>query len=335
MERRSLPPWDPRASTRLVARAAMSVVRGRFQGDALHAGSRLEVALASHVMRVAAMEVAHLEFAAMRAAIEEFIPPAPATIYTRIRAARELGVRAAWLEPRRGATPRTILYLHGGGYVFGSLRTHADLCARVAVAAGARVLFLDYRLAPEHPFPAAFDDALAAYRALLAHGVDPRTLALAGDSAGGALAVTLAAHLREEGLPLPAALGLLSPWVEPGTEGRDVDPDAHRDWLPVHAFGRAAAAYAGDVPLHDPRVAPVHADLRGLPPTLVHFGSDEVLASQIRRFVARAEAARVPLEVDEATGMIHVWHLLAPVVLESREAITRLGAFVRRHVAPV
>ncbi len=224
-----------------------------------------------------------------------------------------------------------ILYLHGGGYTSGSLVTHRAHVARLSTACGCPVLNVAYRLAPEHPFPAAVDDAVAAYRWLLdADGVDPGRVALAGDSAGGGLAAATLVALRDAGERLPAAGALISPWTDltmtsPTYESRcDADPLCSRETLAP----QAAAYLDGEDPTH-PLASPLHADLRGLPPLLVHVGDAEVLLDDSLQLAARATAAGVDCTLEVVPEMIHVWHLFAEFAPEGAEAVERLAAWLR------
>ncbi|MDT4891052.1 MAG: epsilon-lactone hydrolase [Pseudonocardiales bacterium] len=230
-----------------------------------------------------------------------------------------------------GATerPRAILYLHGGGYTVGSARLYRALAANLARDSGAVVYNLDYRLAPEHPYPAALDDAVAAFRALVDdHGFAPARIGLAGDSAGGGLAVATARRLVDAGLP-PAALGLLSPWTDPSNEAHDIS----RDRVTNLKWGRiSAASYRGSADPRDPGYAPMHGNLAGLPPMLIHLASGEMLRPEILRFAALARQADVDVEVVEHPTWWHSFHVLAGTLREATEAVRDLGTFLRAHL---
>jgi acetyl esterase/lipase len=214
---------------------------------------------------------------------------------------------------------RTVLYLHGGGYTVCSPATHRSLAAFLAREAGAEVYVPDYRLAPEHPYPAALDDAVAAYLEL------GRPAAIAGDSAGGGLAAATAVRLVARGIN-PPALALLSPWTDP----TDYDAPRKRDLVINVAQARlSAAAYGADVDRHDPGFAPMYADLSGLPPTLVHIVPSELLYTQSLRFVERLRAAGVDVTLRELPGLWHVAHSQAGMVREARDAVADVGAFLR------
>lgn len=243
-------------------------------------------------------------------------------------AQRDLGGRPAErIAPRGADGSRAVLYLHGGGYTVGSLRTHQPLAAHLAAAAQAPAYLLDYRLAPEHPYPAAVDDAAAAYDALLDSGIRPDRIAVAGDSAGGGLALALMLRLKAMGTPLPAALGLVSPWTDLRLAGVDDDP---RDpmlrvaWLA--ACAERYAALPGD--LADPEVSPILGDLTGLPPTLVHGSSDEILLPGIEQLVWRLHDAGVEVGYRRLPGLWHVAHLQAGLVAPATDAVHDLGRFL-------
>jgi len=237
---------------------------------------------------------------------------------------------AEWLTPPGVRRDTVVLYLHGGGYVIGSPRSHRHLAAALVRASDARALLLEYRLAPEHPFPAALEDAVAAYEWLLGQGIDPRRLVVAGDSAGGGLVVATLLALRDRGRPLPAAGICISPWVDLTCSGASyaskaaLDPIVTRDSVTM-----LAKAYVGAGDPKTPLVSPLFADLRGLPPLLVHVGSDEVLLDDALGLAERARRAGVDVEVEEWPAMIHVWHWFQPMLAEAERATAALGEFVR------
>jgi acetyl esterase/lipase len=222
----------------------------------------------------------------------------------------------------------TILYLHGGAYISCSPGTHRDLVSRIAFACGARCVVPDYRLAPVHPFPAAIDDALSAYHALLADGVDPRTLFLAGDSAGGGLSVAILLSLRDAGSPLPRGAVLLSPWVDLAGTSETMLTNRAYDYLSGDTLA-TAKLYAKDAELSHPLVSPVYAELAGLPPLLVQSGDAEILFAENQRLVERARAAGVLVQHEIEPGMVHVFQGFASVSPQGRAAIVSIGRFVR------
>jgi monoterpene epsilon-lactone hydrolase len=237
------------------------------------------------------------------------------------------GTPALWLDAPGVRPDRVVVFFHGGGYVMGSIETHGELAARVARAAGARALFLEYPLAPERPFPAAVDAAVAAVGSLAVPGPQ---LAFVGDSAGGGLAVAVLQALRDAGAPLPAVAAVISPLVDLTVSGASVTERADRDpMLGGAGIAAIAAAYLGGADPRSPRASPLFASLAGLPPLLVQVGSDEVLFSDAERLVQAARAAGVDATLDVGEGLFHVYQAVADAP-EAVLATDRLGAFVRR-----
>jgi phosphinothricin tripeptide acetyl hydrolase len=237
---------------------------------------------------------------------------------------------AEWLRPPSAAPGRVVLYLHGGGYVIGSSRSHRHLAAAIAGAAGASALLLDYRLAPEHPFPAAVEDATAAYRWLLDQAIAPEHIVIAGDSAGGGLTVATLLALREARVPLPAGGVCISPWVDLTCSGASYATKAAADPIVRRAsVEEMARAYLGATPPRTPLASPLFADLRGLPPLLIHVGSDEVLLDDAVRLAERAKAGGVDATLEIYDRMIHVWHWFLPMLDEAQTAVEAIGRFVR------
>ena len=226
-----------------------------------------------------------------------------------------------------------MLYLHGGGYIMGSLNTHRDMMGRISRAAQTRVLGLDYRLAPEHPFPAAVDDTVAGYRFLLDQGLPSARLAIAGDSAGGALTLAALVAGRDAGFPMPAAAVCLSPFLdlegtgESITTRADVDPIATPEVIDVWA-----KAYLAGADPRTPLANPLYADLAGLPPLLIQVGDHEVLLDDSTRLAERAQAAGVQVKLEIWPEMIHRWHSYAAVLPEGQQAIEDIGAFLREQI---
>lgn len=251
-----------------------------------------------------------------------------------IRAVRELagGVPGEWLSAPGVSGQRVVLYLHGGSYVAGSVNSHRSLAANIAVAARARAMVIDYRLAPEHPHPAAVEDAAAAYKWLLLNQVDPHNLVVAGDSAGGGLAIALLVKLRDGNDPLPAACVCLSPWTDLSFSGESWKSRAGVDLI-IHAHKEHefARMYLGGLDARTPLASPLFADLHGLPPLLVQVGSDEVLLSDSTGLVERARQAGVEAVIDEWGKMQHVWQFAASFIPEGRRAITLIGEFVDKY----
>lgn len=233
------------------------------------------------------------------------------------------------LQSPAGGSERAVLYLHGGAYVLGSPASHRALTSHLAVFADATVLVPEYRLAPEHPYPAALDDALAAYLRLLEQFA-PEHIAISGDSAGGGLALALAIALRDRGHPLPAALVLIAPWVDLSASGESMRTRAARDVMLRGAWSvTSAAMYRGTFAADDPLLSPLFADLRGLPPTLIQIGSEEILFSDAERLEQALKAAGVAVQRQVFEGLWHVFHLHARMLRESDAAIFDMAAFMR------
>lgn len=246
------------------------------------------------------------------------------------------GAPAAWVAAPGTDPTRAILYLHGGGFRLGSIASHRGLMARLSAEVGCRVLGLDYRLAPEHRFPAAFDDAQAALDRLESAVGDMGRVALAGDSAGGGLVLSLLLSRRDAGRRLPAAAYVISPWTDLAATGEtyvtraDADPIHQRPMILAMARG-----YLGpDGDPRDPRASPLHADLSGLPPLLIQVGDRETVLDDSRIFAAKASAAGADVRLDVADGMIHVFPMFADDLVEGRRALAEAGTFLRRHLRP-
>ena len=239
-------------------------------------------------------------------------------------------VPAVWVSAANVAEDAALLYLHGGGYSAGSTTIYRELAARISLASACRVLAIDYRLAPESPFPAAVEDAVSAYRWLISQGFDSSRLAIAGDSAGGGLAVATLVSLRESGVPLPACAMCISPWVDLECTGESmlskasVDPMITRQGLLDNA-----AIYLDGARPTSPLAAPLHADLYDLPPLLIQVGTWETLLDDSTRLAEVARTAGVQVELEEWEEMIHIWPIFAPVLPEGQQAIDRIGEFVR------
>ena len=242
------------------------------------------------------------------------------------------GVAAEWITAPGAENGGTLLYFHGGGFVIGSIRSHREMLSRISRAAGSRVLALDYRLAPEFSFPAPVEDAVAAYRWLLSQGVDPKKIAIGGDSAGGGLMVSTMVALRYLGEPLPAAGVGLSAWADMEGAGESFTTNADKDpMVNREGISRFAGVYLRGKNPRAPLASPIHADLSGLPPLLLHVGSIECLVSDTTVLAERAKKAGVEVEVEIWDDMPHVWHQFAAVLPEGQQAIERVGEFIRKH----
>ena len=240
------------------------------------------------------------------------------------------GVPAEWSVTPGADSQRAILYLHGGGYVIGSIASHRHLAAALGRAAKARCLVLDYRLAPEHPFPAAVDDALAGYRFLLESGFTPGAIAVAGDSAGGGLTVATLVAIREAGLPQPACGFCISPWVDlEGLGGSMTSKAAEDPMVQKDGLAGMAGAYLAGAAARTPLAAPLYADLKGIAPLLIQVGSAETLLDDANRLAGAAAHAEVEVRLEAWPKMIHVWHYFHPMLGEGRRAIETAGAFIK------
>ncbi len=238
------------------------------------------------------------------------------------------GVTTEWTRPNR--PPRgTILYCHGGGYVVGSARVYRGLAQRLAAVTLCDVAVIDYRLAPEHAYPAAPDDAIKAYRNLLSRGIDAASIVVAGDSAGGNLALVTLLRARDLGLALPSAAVLLSPWTDLTGSGASMRENARADpMLPAGRIDEAARLYARDVDLKDPDVSPLFGDFSGLPPLSIHVGTTEILLDDSRRLADRARQHGVRVELKTWDRMPHVFPMFADFLPEGRRALNEIGEFI-------
>ena|SRR5947209_3326919 len=242
------------------------------------------------------------------------------------------GLPAAWITQSPVSTEQVILYLHGGAYVLGSLSMYCPTLATYAKATGARLLMIEYRLAPEHPFPAAVDDARIAYHWLLKQGIRPEQIVVMGDSAGGGLTVALLLALRDEQTPLPAAAVCLSPWFDLACTGESMRTRARADViLTPQMLKKAADAYLGTTDPRTPLASPLYADLHGLPPMLLQVGTEDILLDDARRLAWRAREAGVSVELEVWPNMIHVWQAFGRRLPEARQARTHITRFTRIH----
>jgi acetyl esterase/lipase len=263
-----------------------------------------------------------------RADWDALFPPVPQGVAAD--AAVVAGIDALWLLARGADPGRVLLYLHGGGYTLGSVRSHSDLMGRLSRAAACRVLGINYRLAPEHRFPAPVEDALAAYDWLLGYGVPADRIAIAGDSAGGGLAAATCLALYARGLPAPAALIMLSPWTDLTASGESYASRAAAD--PIHQrpmILATARTYLGEAAEpRAPLASPLFGDLRGLPPTLIQAGDRETVLDDSTRFAAAASTAGILVQLEVYDNMIHVFQQFAEDLPEAQRAIDSIGRFL-------
>ena len=240
---------------------------------------------------------------------------------------------AVRISPRQGARAGTLLYLHGGGYCIGSPLSHGVMVSRFAAVMGVPAIVPNYRLGPEHPFPAAVEDGVKAWRHLLDAGLDPARMVIAGDSAGGGLTLATLIAIREAGLPRPACAVPLSPWADMACDGDSFVSRAAVDPIVQQAMIRQLAAmYVGDADPLQPLASPMRGDLSGLPPLLIQVGDRETLLDDSRRVAERARAAGVDVRLEIEPGQIHVFQIFARQLDEGMAAIRRMGAFIREHM---
>lgn len=264
----------------------------------------------------------------------EAIGAEPVASDVTIEAASAGGVALEWSFAPGSDPTRLLVFFHGGGYCSGSIASHRNMVVEAGRAARVRTLAVGYRLAPEHPFPAALLDARTAYDFVLAQGFAPAKVAIGGDSAGGGLVLALATRLRDAAVPLPGCTWLLSPWVDLSLSAASleakasVDPLLQRDYL-----AELAAAYLAGHDPADPLVSPLRADLSGVPPVLVQVGSAECLLDDATRIAARAGAADVAVTLEVWPGMIHAWPLWASRLADGRRALASAGAFIAARLA--
>ncbi len=244
--------------------------------------------------------------------------------------ARVNDMDAEWFIPARESHEAVLYYLHGGGYVLGSLSTHQNLISGLSADAGCRAFAIDYRLAPEHPFPRAVEDAVEGYRYLIDRGIAPSRIVIAGESAGGGLTLSTLLELRARGLPQPAAAVLISPWCDLEGRGASLALQADTDYITKPYLDLCARwLLDGKDPRH-PLASPVHADLAGLPALYIQAGGSEGLLDDSIRVAQRAREAGVDVDLDVHPDMVHAWHVFASFLPEARLAIRRVGEFVRR-----
>ncbi len=266
-----------------------------------------------------------------RTAMEKFTSKRPMPRGTKYEPVIADGVTAEWVFTTNHPPGLTLLYLHGGGYLINSAKSHRGHVANIVKAAKARALNINYRLAPEHPFPAAVEDAVKAYRWLLKQNIPPQQIALAGDSAGGGLAVAAMLALKEAGDDLPGAGVCLSPWFDLAMTGNSNKDKIQVDKIlnPID-IENMAAHYLQQADPKTPTASPLYGDLTGLPPLLIHVGTDELLLDDSRRFADLARKAGVEVQLDIWEGMFHAWHLAVGILPEASRAIADIAAFLKK-----
>jgi epsilon-lactone hydrolase len=242
------------------------------------------------------------------------------------------GIPSEWIYPSGVKSEKVVLHLHGGGYVTGGINSHQMMCVLMAQTLKMSVLLPEYRLAPEHPFPAALEDSLAVYRWLLAKGHQPGDILLSGDSAGGGLGLAVVLSLRDAGEPLPSALVCMSPWTDLAFTGRSYISNAKAEAvLQENVLREWAACYIGKEKPDHPLVSPIYADFHGFPPLLIQVGSDEILLDDARMLAEKAKADGVDVTLKIWEGMWHAWQVLGDLIPESRQAFDQFSQFVRGY----
>lgn len=241
------------------------------------------------------------------------------------------GIKAEYVVPNNLDNDNLILYFHGGGYAMGSIDSHRPLAGRIALASQTKLLLIDYRLAPEHPFPAGLDDAIKAYKWLISEqGLSPDKIIFGGDSAGGGLTVASMLRLREENVALPKAGICLSPWLDLQATGDSATSKAAEDpMIDLQSVKEWALMYAPKEQLTNPLVSPIYADLSGLPPLYMQVGTAELLLDDSTRLAEKAKNAGVEVELEVWDDMIHVWQAFGNYIPESKPAIDKIGNYIR------
>lgn len=246
-----------------------------------------------------------------------------------IEETRVCDLKAEWLRPEGARAGKVLLYLHGGAYVLGSCKSHRHLVSHIARAGKINALLPEYRLAPEHPFPAGLDDCVAVYRALLADGIAPQDIIVGGDSAGGGLTVALMLALRHAGDPLPRAGLLLSPFLDMTASGESAESRLGQDpWFDPADIDILINYYCGDSEVRNPLVSPVFANVAGLPPFFIQVGDDEILLSDATRFADKMRDSGNKVAIEIWPEMWHVWQLFVGKMPEARQAIAKIGEFI-------
>ncbi|MBW2158944.1 MAG: alpha/beta hydrolase [Deltaproteobacteria bacterium] len=264
-------------------------------------------------------------------------PPRPVTKPMRavdMQPIEAAGVSAEWFSQPGSDPDRVFLYFHGGGYSTGSINSHRDFLARLCIASGMRVLAADYRLAPEHPFPAQLEDSHRVYLWLIEEqGIRPEHIVMGGESAGAGLTLSTLVSLRDEGLPLPAGGVLISGWLDLDPRSTSMQNNRHYDFVTRIGLRSMAKRFAPLSEHRNPLVSPIHADMAGLPPLLIQVGAAETLLDDNLRCAEAARSAGVEVKLEVWPDMIHAWHVFAPMLKEGREAIRRIGEFVKVRTA--
>ena len=289
----------------------------------------LELETVAEVLRRSSTLSAVIPLQVQRRVIDPPRPVTPPMREVRMEPTRAGSVSAEWFSQPVSDPERVMLYFHGGGYSTGSINSHRDFLARLCIASRMRVLAADYRLAPEHPFPAPLEDSLAAYRWLIEdEGIRPEHIVMGGESAGAGLTLATLVCLRDEGLPLPAGGVLISGWFDLDSRSTSMQFNRHYDFVTRLGIRSMAKRYAPPSEHGNPLVSPVHAEMRGLPPLLIQVGAAETLLDDSLRVTESARRQGVEVKLEVWPDMIHAWHVFAPMLEEGRQAIDRIGEFV-------
>lgn len=273
-----------------------------------------------------------LPLSVQRQAATSLLRPTKATSETSYERVRVGDVRCEWFRRETSSREQVFLYLHGGGYSIGSIDTHRDLVARIVETSGMQAFVPDYRLAPEHRFPAQLEDALACYRWLLGRGHRGSQIVIGGDSAGGGLTLSLLLALRDAGDPMPAAAVCLSPWADLEATGGSMRSNALHDYVGRATLLTYANRFVTEKDKRNPLAAPIYGDFRGLPPLLIQVGAIETLLDDAIRVASRARRAGVEVTLEVEPEMIHVWHAFGNLSSNAPAAVARIGEFARRAV---
>jgi acetyl esterase/lipase len=304
------------------------VLARRAVGIRRASGQRLAIELIVCTLRAALTATLDLPPAALRATARRGLAGRALLARVRSRVTTLGGVPVECIEPATREPERTVLYIHGGGYCLGSTDSHRDVVSRLADEACARVWSVEYRLAPEHPWPAAIEDVHAAWRGLVASGVDPARVVVGGDSAGGALTLALLQRLRATHSAQPAGAVPISPAVNVLDWGKSFQTNAATDYI-TREMCETWIGHLRVPDRRDPQISPCFADLRGFPPLLVHAGAAEALIDQIDAFVAQARASGLEVDYHRREGMFHVWHVYARFLSEGRESTAQIASWIR------
>ena len=316
-----------------VLRSLFTLGKERILGRRGHPSWNLSMKLASRLFRNNMKRAVKMSFSEQREFYRKLARPNPFPQKVSESWFEIDGLRACWFTPTELQSPGTLLYWHGGGYCICSIDTHKELIARLAKASGCRTLAVDYRLAPEAPFPCAVDDAEKVMNYLWRSGHKPETTVVAGDSAGGNLALVSILKAIANGQPVPAACVGISPWVDLASQRRSHIENSKFDYVGPKFDAGWRQAYVGTEQAKNPFVSPIYGDYKQFPPLLLQAGGAETLRDDIAELAKIAEAAGVDVQYREWEGMIHVWHFLASLVPASKEAIAEVGNFVKAHTS--